>query len=63
MSTMMTLKAFFFDLKSNFPWAVGGSVLGSVLLLGMVYKAYNMKMKTAQNERLRRNLLDLCHIA
>ena len=60
---MIILNEFFSDLKGNFPWAVAGSILGSILLIGMVYKAYNMKMKTAQNERLRRNLLDLSHVA
>ena len=60
---MLSLKEIVFDFENNYLFALGGSALGCLLLVGLVWKAFKVKMKTAQNERLRQNLLELYHLA
>ena len=60
---MLSLKEILFDFEDNYLFAMGGSALGCLLLVGLVWKAFKVKMKTTQNERLRQNLLELYHVA
>ena len=60
---MPMLKNLLIGPDGHFLWAVAGSFIGTLLLFGLVCKAIKMKMKTAQNERLHRNLLGLHHDA
>ena len=60
---MPLLKDLLFGIDGHFLWAVVGSFMGFILLLGLVCKAITTKIKIAQNERLHRNLLGLHHDA
>ena len=60
---MLSLKETFFDFDNNYLFTMGGSAIGCLLLVGLVWKAFKVKMKTTQNERLRQNLLELYHVA
>ena len=44
---MRSLKEIFFDFENNYLFAMGGSALGSVLLVGLFWKAFKVKMKAA----------------